>query len=75
MFNVNDFAEAVKQLEKYKSDTLVLISHIDNFDLLNNSKNEIEEVTARKVKILPTEYIEKDKLYVLNGGVCEVQSE
>lgn len=68
MFNVNDFAEAVKQLEQHKSDTLVLITHIDNFDLVNNAKNEIEKVTARKVKILPTEYIEKDKLYVLNGG-------
>lgn len=74
MFNVNDFAEAVKQLEKYKSDTLVLITHIDNFDLINNSKNEIEETTARKIIILPTEHIEKDKLYVLDGGVCEVES-
>lgn len=38
MFNVNDFAEAVKQLEQYKPDTLVLITHIDNFDLINNAK-------------------------------------
>lgn len=73
MFNVNDFAEAVKQLEKYKSDTLVLITHTDNVDLLDNAKNEIEEVTKRKIKILPTEHIEKDKVYVMNGGVCEVR--
>lgn len=72
MFNVNDFVEVVKRLEQHKPDTLVLITHIDNFDLVNNAKNEIEKVTAIKVKILPTEYIEKDKLYVLNG-FSEVQ--
>lgn len=73
MFNVNDFVESVKQLRKYKSDTLVLVTHTDNFDLLDNARYEIEEATGRKVSIIPTDYIKKDILYVLNGGVCEVQ--
>lgn len=74
MFNANDFAEAVRQLEKYKSDTLVLVTHIDNFDLFDNARYEIEEATGRKVTIIPTDYIRRDKIYVLNGGVCEVQN-